>query len=112
MTAGWAIVHVPELEVHHHPSTVRDPHLRRRQGIRNTLWFTWSRRPPRSALRRSVDLGRRLPRDSTSLAAVVDALRGIPWVLCHRRVVPPRVEALYAMVDHVEFRSGARRYGS
>ena len=42
------------------------PHPRRRHGIRNTLWFTWLRRPRRPALRRTLDLARTVPRDAAS----------------------------------------------
>ena len=56
--AGWELCHVPELVVHHQASAARDPHLRRRRGIRNTLWFTWLRRPLPAALRRTAVLAR------------------------------------------------------
>ena len=111
-SAGWAMVYVPEVVVHHVASTARDPHLRRRHGIRNTLWFTWLRRPLRSALRRTLGLVRTLPRDRISVAAVAEALAGLPWVLRHRRVVPPGVDERLRLLDAQQLGSSARRYVS
>jgi hypothetical protein len=45
---GWYLCYLDAATVHHHhhqPSPARDRGLRRRHGIRNTLWFTWLRRP-------------------------------------------------------------------
>lgn len=109
-TAGWELVHIPEVVVHHDASPVRDAHLRRRQGLRNHLWFLWLRRPAPRALQRSVDLLRRSPKDRHTAAAVIAAARGIPWVLRHRRVVSPEVEADQLLLDAQQSRSNARRY--
>lgn len=58
---GWWLTYAGHLTIHHQPSRVRDATLRRAHGIRNTLWFTWLRRPrgprrrrPRSRTRRSA----------------------------------------------------------
>ncbi|MDP8949369.1 MAG: glycosyltransferase [Actinomycetota bacterium] len=90
--AGWGLAYVDDVTTHHHPSTVRDAHARRRLTIRNDLWFIWLRRPIASALRRTVGLLRTLPRDTVSLVGLIEALRGLPWVLEKRRVVPSHVE--------------------
>jgi GT2 family glycosyltransferase len=109
-TRGWSLCYLPEVTVHHQPSRARDAHLRRRHGIRNTLWFTWLRRPLRSALRRTWRLACRVPRDSVSLAAFADAARGLPWVMRERRVVPPHVERGLLLLEASQLRSRARRY--
>lgn len=111
-TAGWAMAYVPELVCHHHPSLARDPHLRRRHGIRNTLWFTWLRRPWLHALARTAYLARTVPRDRISLGGFADAVRGLPWVLAQRRVVPPEVEQGYLQLEAMQRDSTARRYVS
>lgn len=111
-SAGWAMVYVPECVIHHRASTLRDPNLRRRQGIRNTLWTTWLRRPPASAARRTIRLVRSLPRDLVSTMAVLEALAGIPWVLSQRRVVPPEVERGLRLLDGPQLSSSARQYVS
>ena len=111
-TAGWRMVHVPEVVVHHWPSVVRDAHLRRRQGIRNTLWFWWLRRPARKALYRTVQLLRTAPHDRVTLGGVRDALAGARWVRRDRRVVPPDVEYGLSLLDRPQVTSRARRYVS
>jgi hypothetical protein len=101
---------VPELVVHHEPSLARDPHGRRRLGIRNTLWFLWLRRPLRAAARRTKLLARTVPRDRVSVLAFLDALRGLPWVLHERRVLPPAAEARFVALEQAQRNSRARRY--
>ena len=110
--AGWAMAYAPELEVHHHASRLRDPHLRRRQGIRNTLWFVWLRRPWRTALRRSFAVVASLPRDRTTAAALVDTVRGVRWVAANRRPASAAVEAGFGALEDSQRRSVARRYVS
>lgn len=109
-TAGWELCYLAALTVHHQASRLRDSTRRRRDGLRNTLWFTWLRRPVRPALRRTVHLARTVPRDRTSALAAWDALRGAGWVLAERRRVPPRVEARLASLDRSQRESTARRY--
>jgi N-acetylglucosaminyl-diphospho-decaprenol L-rhamnosyltransferase len=92
MSMGWYLCYAEEAVVHHEASPVRDADLRRRHGIRNTLWFTWLRRPVRSAARRTGWLLRTVPRDRISALAFAEAVGGLPWVLRHRAVVPPHVE--------------------
>ncbi len=112
LTAGWELCYLAELTVHHQASPLRDAHLRRRHGIRNTLWFTWLRRPWPAALRRTAHLARTLPRDRVTALGVSDALRGLPWVLAERRPRPPAVEARLSPLDEAQRRSRARRYVS
>jgi GT2 family glycosyltransferase len=109
-TAGWELCYCEALTVHHQASRLRDPGARRRVGLRNTLWFTWLRRPVPSALRRTWFLARTVPRDRTSLLAVGDAVRGLRWVLAERRRVPAHVEARLASLTRAQEASTARRY--
>jgi GT2 family glycosyltransferase len=110
LAAGWEICYLDDLVVHHRASRIRDARLRRRVGIRNTLWFTWLRRPFLPALRRTVFLARTVPRDRTSLLAVVDAARGLGWMLRARRPRPASVEARLAPLDAAQRASTARSY--
>jgi N-acetylglucosaminyl-diphospho-decaprenol L-rhamnosyltransferase len=110
--AGWAMAYAPELETHHQASHLRDPHLRRRQGIRNTLWFTWLRRPWPTALRHSWAVVASLPRDRTTFAALIDTLRDVSWVAANRRVVGVGVEGGLLALEDSQRRSAARRYVS
>jgi GT2 family glycosyltransferase len=110
--AGWELCYLPALTVHHQASRARDSHRRRRDGIRNTLWTTWLRRPFRPALRRTLHLLATLPRDRVTAQGLWAAARGIPWVARERRVLPPHAEARFAALDAVQRRSTARRYVS
>ncbi|NJQ05583.1 glycosyltransferase family 2 protein [Streptomyces lonarensis] len=107
---GWWMCHAPELLVHHAASTVRDSTARRVLGLRNTLWFTWLRRPWPAALRRTLELARTVPWDAASARAFGRAAAGAPWVLRTRRPVPPAVEAQLRALERARRSSGARRY--
>jgi GT2 family glycosyltransferase len=97
---GWAMVYLPELVVHHHPSTRRDTGLRRRLVARNAIWIAWLRLSWRTALGQTLRLLERAGRTGTFCATAIDALRGLPWALRNRRVVPLDVEAMYRKVQH------------
>ncbi|WP_030180954.1 glycosyltransferase family 2 protein [Streptomyces sp. NRRL S-813] len=107
---GWWLTYAEQLTIHHRPSSVRDSTRRRRDGIRNTLWFTWLRRPAGSALRRTLHLARTVPRDTASLRAFAAAAAALPWVLRERRVLPPDVEGRLRLLEDSQRRSKARRY--
>ena len=109
---GWELCYLEQLTVHHQASTARDPHKRRADGIRNTLWTTWLRRPLRPALRRTGHLLRTVPRDRVTALGLARAVRGLPWVLRERRVLPPHAEARFAALEDAQKRSTARRYVS
>ena len=109
---GWALAYVPEVVAHHAPSPARDAHRRRSDGIRNTLWFTWLRRPAGSALVHTLRLARRFPPDTVTARGLIAALRGVPWVLRSRRVVPPHVEEGYRRLAVQQLDGGSRRYVS
>ncbi|MFI9469591.1 glycosyltransferase family 2 protein [Streptomyces sp. NPDC052492] len=107
---GWWLTYADHLTVHHHASEARDATLRRRHGIRNTLWFTWLRRPVGPALRRTLNLARTVPRDTTSLLAFTEAAAALPWVLRERRVLPHEVESRLRLLEPTQRTSRARRY--
>ncbi len=107
---GYLLCYLPSAVLHHQASTVRDPTRRRWLGIRNTLWFTWLRRPPGAALRRTAELAGSVPRDRVSASAFGAALAGLPWVLRERRPLPPRAEAWLRLLDEPRRASAARRY--
>lgn len=110
LSTGWEICYLEHLVVHHRASVQRDARHRRRVGLRNTLWFTWLRRPLVPALRRTVFLARTVPRDRVSVLGALDAIRGLPWVVANRRVRPPSVEARLRCLDAAQRSSSARRY--
>jgi GT2 family glycosyltransferase len=90
--AGWGLAYVDGLVVHHHPSPVRDVRARRRREHRNALWTAWLRRPRRRAVSRTAALAGGGLRDGARRGALMDAVRGLPWILVARRPVPAGVE--------------------
>lgn len=99
MAAGWHLGYAPALVVHHHPSSLRDSAARRHLLLRNALWCAWLRRPLPGALRESLARLRAVAGEPRLLAAVFDALQGLPWVLRRRRVIPGQVEARLQLVE-------------
>lgn len=99
----------PALTIQHAASAGRDSIRRPTVGLRNTLWFTWLRRPPRAALRRTGHLLRTVPRDAASARAFAQAARGLPWVLRERRPVTPEIERRLGALEHARRDSPARR---
>ncbi|GKQ41521.1 glycosyltransferase family 2 protein [Streptomyces sp. A012304] len=107
---GWWLSYVEELTVHHQASKLRDSTARRVLGLRNTLWFTWLRRPLLPALRRTLDLMITVPHDVASARAFARAAAGLPWVLRQRSPVPPEIEQRIATLQRARRHSSARRY--
>jgi GT2 family glycosyltransferase len=99
LAAGWRMAYVPAAIVHHHPSRFRDRSERHRLLLRNGLWCAWLRRPFASALRESVALCREGHRHGALLAGVLAALRGLPWLVCARRIVDPGIESALVTLD-------------
>jgi GT2 family glycosyltransferase len=97
--AGWWMCYVPELTVHHYPSPVRNHARRRAIQVRNALWFAWLRRPLAGAAKRTLDVVRARWRDRATWLGLLEALRGLPWVLPRRRVGPPEVEHGLRLLD-------------
>jgi GT2 family glycosyltransferase len=91
---GWRLAYVAALTVHHHPSAQRDGAGRRKLLLRNALWIRWMRLPVKVAACQSWHLLRTSRRD-IRLAGLFAALRGLPWVIRRRKVVPPAVVHWY-----------------
>jgi GT2 family glycosyltransferase len=91
--AGWSLAYLEDVTIRHAPSPAsRDNHRRRWTQERNRLWVFWMRRPARHALAETARVARHATRDVVARRAVVEAVRGLPWALRRRRVVPPAVE--------------------
>jgi GT2 family glycosyltransferase len=92
--AGWGLAYVADVVAHHEPVPGRRSGRSLRE-IRNRLWSAWLRRPLPAAARltcaQSRGRGGRL--------ALISAIRGIPWVLRERRVVPAHVESWLRLLD-------------
>jgi GT2 family glycosyltransferase len=94
--AGWALAYVDEVVAHHQPQ----PGPRSWQGtheLRNRLWSTWLRRPLTQAARRTMALA--VDGNGHGAPALVAAMRGLPWVLRERRVIPDDVERALRLLE-------------
>jgi len=91
--AGWELCYADDVVVHHHPSEAsRDPSRRQRVMMRNHLWVAWMRHPLIWALKATAHAARMALVDRSSRSALGEALRGLPWALSRRRVVPPEIQ--------------------
>jgi N-acetylglucosaminyl-diphospho-decaprenol L-rhamnosyltransferase len=91
--AGWRLHYADDVVAHHAPADdERDG--RDFRDLRNAVWTAWLRWPAVVALARTrsvlADLGASAP------VVLGAALRGLPWILRRRRVVPPRIEREFA----------------
>ncbi|MBX5470348.1 MAG: glycosyltransferase [Thermoleophilaceae bacterium] len=98
-TAGWELRYVPGVVARHEPAAGPDRRGRRAREVRNDLWSAWLRRPPVGAARATLALSREATRDRAALAGLAGAVRGLPWVVRERRVVPQRVERLIRRLE-------------
>lgn len=97
---GWSLVYAPQLTVHHYPSSQRDPQSRRKLLARNAIWVAWMRLPWRAALRQTLKSLGVAHRRNLLLATAIDALRGLPWALKNRHVIPLDVALMYRQIQH------------
>jgi GT2 family glycosyltransferase len=108
LAAGWHMAYVPDAVVCHFPSRMRDTADRSRMSARNALWIAWLRRPIRAAWRATGDWWAESRRGRVARRNAVDALRGLPWVLGERRVVPAHVEMALQTLDALQAGNGGR----
>jgi GT2 family glycosyltransferase len=89
--AGWGLAYVPDIVVHHHPSSRRDTGHRRRVQARNALWVSWLRHPPDLVRARTARIARQARSDAAVRRGVAEAAGGLRWVVRARRHLPPTV---------------------
>lgn len=105
MRRGWALSYRDEIVAHHHPSPIRDYGLRRRLETRNAIWSTWLRRPARSALVVTRRIAASAIGDRDRRAGLMDALRGMPWVLRARNPISSEVDRMVKAVEDADYRN-------
>ncbi|RZL04278.1 MAG: glycosyltransferase [Rubrivivax sp.] len=95
---GWQMAYVPDMVIHHHPSPQRDNRARCITVARNRLWIAVMRLPwaavwlhTRAALKESRAGGFLLP-------VLKETLRGLPWAIARRQVVPTKVSLMHHQV--------------
>lgn len=111
LAAGWELRYVPSVRARHVPDHREPSPFVRRLGVRNALWFAWSRRPLWPALRWTMHVLWSSPANAATVKGTLDALLGLPRVLATRRPLPPSIEFQMALLDGPKMRSSARRYG-
>jgi GT2 family glycosyltransferase len=102
--AGWGLAYVNTVVAHHHPCSAASRSERRHQDLRNAYWSTWLRRPVGRAVTQTAKLLRQ--GDAERWRAFGAALRGLPWVLRSRAVVPRNVEAALELLPAPGTRPG------
>lgn len=80
---GWELAYVEAVTAHHHPDRGERP-SRRARMLRNELWTAWLRRRLPGAALTSTRLAARALRERQA-RVLVEAVRGVPWVLAERR---------------------------
>jgi GT2 family glycosyltransferase len=96
--AGWRLTYVDDVVAHHWPDAAHDRAGRTRIQVRNALWSAWLRRRSGGAIRRTRALTSAALADASARHALVDALRGLPWVVRERRPVPADLERALRLV--------------
>jgi GT2 family glycosyltransferase len=89
---GWMCLYIPDVVAHHHPSAARDPARRKVLEVRNALWFAWLRRSFPGAAAITLRTAARGLTDPSARRGLLEAARGLVWVLRERRVVPAELE--------------------
>lgn len=95
--AGWGLAYVPELVVHHHPSTSRAPRQRAIQQVRNRILVAVQRRPAAVVAGTVAQAVRSGP---VGRAGVRAAIPRLPRALRARRRLPPAIESARRSLDH------------
>lgn len=95
---GWRIVYMEDVVSRHFPSTLRNSRLRERLLLRNAIWVAWMRLPFAQAWHETMQQLRLAARRHCLNEVVASALGGLIRALRARRVVPPRVAAMRAML--------------
>lgn len=90
--AGWGLAYVPDIISHHYPHTQRDVERRQAEGIRNLLWLTWLRRTPQHVVGQTLTTARKALSDHVARQGMLQAIRGIPWVLQERSPISMELE--------------------
>jgi GT2 family glycosyltransferase len=109
LKAGWEMRYVPEVVMHHQPSTANVDRLRG-YGVRNTLWTAWLHRPPAGALRWTAYTLLDRPLNKDWVWGVAMALRGLPWVLRNRSAADPTLEQDLRHLDRRRFAESRNRW--
>lgn len=100
--AGHQMRYVDDVVMHHLPSRANAADLHG-YSMRNTLWNAWLHRPVSSATRWTLHTLLDRPKNRSYAIAVLNAVRGLPWVLRERRPMSRRIDADLRVLDERRF---------
>jgi GT2 family glycosyltransferase len=98
LSAGYEMIYIEELVIHHHPSALRDSAQRRRLLARNAAWVAWMRLPLPEALSATLDALQTMLTERSPLRDVPLLIASIAWALSKRRVIGERVRSMRQLV--------------
>lgn len=98
LSSGWRIAYAPDVVTHHFPSRARNASQRAAMLVRNAIWVAWMRLPADYAWRETAHQLRQAAREAHLLRTGLATLRGLPWALGQRRVVPAQVASMWRRV--------------
>ena len=105
---GWQMAYAAEVVVHHHPSSLRRSRHRHMLLASNRIRIAWLRLSAGAAWQESLAALREARARALVVPVLCRVLRGLPWMLARRRVVPRPVEQMYRTV-HAAQPARARR---
>jgi GT2 family glycosyltransferase len=89
---GWQLIYADDVCIHHYPSPRRDLQGRRHMLFRNHLWFCWLRRSRFVVYRETASAIRFSLRNPEFLPTLLNAFRGLSWILAERKELPDKIE--------------------
>lgn len=90
---GWRLWYCDDVVIRHRPcEQSRNPDARRRLVLRNRLWTALLRYSLGSACRTLLRYARAAAQDRIARVALLDAMRGLPWIVRERRPIPRELE--------------------
>ena len=93
--AGWGLAYADHVVAYHEPA-IGSRGSRVVDELRNRIWSTWLRRPLPRVLRETIAI---TVAERDGPRALLAALRGIPWVLGERSVVPMQLERSLRLLE-------------
>jgi GT2 family glycosyltransferase len=82
---GWQLAYRDEIVAHHHPEVSGARPGRRARMVRNDLWTAWLRGDASHALALTCQVLKASLKDAETRNGLLQAMRGVPWVLRERR---------------------------
>lgn len=92
LAMGWGLSYTEDVIGYHFPSPVRNTDRRIQVQTRNSLWFTWLRRPFQQAIRQTFRVYQQGKKDPNIRKGFTESFQHIRQIVRYRRVVPQQIE--------------------